>query len=1130
MKSPEPDGSVVVNVPRGLRQDTGPRPEPGEARECRVVTTLLGEFGVSVGGAAIDPPRWKFKHPRLLWQMLCLAPGHRVSRDEAAEALWPQAGVQASSNRLYHALHTLRGIFSEAGVADARQFVHLQGGTLRLDAGVQLDLDLECFRQAVDSARACNGSDAAMAHLERARTIHRGALSLPAGAGEWFAPHQHALQRDRVWVLEQLAQRHRAAGRGDEALHACQDLVRAEPGNEGAHRTLIELYDAEGRSDLAVQQYTACSRCLRRDLGVEPSPATRQLVERIVAQANERASERVNARAADATGASAEQRYAAPQRATPLLGRQAELEELQRLLLQEDGARLITIVAAGGIGKTRLAAALTEHAQHHFADGVCFVTLGEVQRASLLAERVCQALGLSTAAQPADERLMSALAPQHRLLVLDRCEHLTNAAPLLTRWLQAAPRLHIVVTSQCALRSRAERVFELQPLSARAPQAAVALFASAAGLAGVEVDARCDEAAIRSVCERVGGNALAIELAAAQLPQVPLAAMAAALKAPLRMLAGASPDGELRHASLQATIAWSVSLLTPIEARLLGLASVFVMPFSAEDAQQVLGAMVDPASLQQGLRNLLERHLLSGSADLSDAGLKRFSMSDGVREFARAQAAADHGWPRVEAAHAKHFGSLAQRAWEWSDKGQLALARPLFVAAAAEIDLALQWMRQHGDVEVFLQRCWQYGCVQICFGAARASIELLQTAVSMPMQSDAERLYGARCNNRLSGALEFGGDLRAAMRAALRARQLASHLDDGDLDCRTAVRLARLLLMQRRVDRALVLVNQTLRKSQTRERTAARALLLWVQGDCFATRGQYAQAIATMERSIDCAHESQDPVATVGNLQGLACVAIEYGNLAQADQAVDEARLLNAVHLWAIEAFSVTMLSGILAFERRSFDEAARHFEEGLRKCQTNFPAMTLTAQLWQEFTLIETGRACDVTVLSNLPERELAQADHLTISCIHARAYRVALQAEQGRWAAVRLSIEHLQDYVRPSGNALWASVLAGGAAVAALCIGDRVLAQRLLDLAQWMPARIGVVPTPRQVASWSRLQARWDDTPDTIVSREGAALAPLIEQLSHDLPRWCGLTEDTASSQALRGERKTRGLPIAA
>jgi DNA-binding SARP family transcriptional activator len=156
-----------------------PSSKPFEALEAvHVSTALLGGFAVSVNGAPIDSARWKFKHPRLLWQMLCLAPGYRLSRDEAAETLWPRVSAQASSNRLYHTLHALRGIFGGAGVSDARQLVRLQGGTLRLDEGVALELDVEHFRQAVHGARARHDSDAAMPFLETAQALLGGTVAL----------------------------------------------------------------------------------------------------------------------------------------------------------------------------------------------------------------------------------------------------------------------------------------------------------------------------------------------------------------------------------------------------------------------------------------------------------------------------------------------------------------------------------------------------------------------------------------------------------------------------------------------------------------------------------------------------------------------------------------------------------------------------------------------------------------------------------------------------------------------------------------------------------------------------------------------------------------------------------------
>ena len=380
----------------------------------KIASSLLGEFSVSVNGAPVEAERWKLKHPRLLWLMLCLSPGHRVSRDEAAEALWPQASVQASSNRLYHTLHTLRGIFSNVGLADARQLVQLQAGTLWLDAGVPLDLDVQRFALAMAAARACSDSEAALAHLECAHEIHRGALALPAAAGEWFAPHDQALRRDRLWLLEQLARRYEAADRSDDAMRVGQALVQAEPSNEAAHRRLMALHHAQGRHDLVAQQYTACSRSLRRHLGIEPSAATQALMQRSVVKA-----------AREVPAPSQRARYEAPLRSSPLLGRETDLTVLQRWLL-DDGARLITLTAAGGVGKTRLSAALAERVQEHFSDGVHFVALGTQSQPSRLAERICQSLSIATTGQPAEQVLPAALATRHLLLVLDCFEHLVD--------------------------------------------------------------------------------------------------------------------------------------------------------------------------------------------------------------------------------------------------------------------------------------------------------------------------------------------------------------------------------------------------------------------------------------------------------------------------------------------------------------------------------------------------------------------------------------------------------------------------------------------------------------------------------------------------------------------------------
>jgi predicted ATPase len=392
------------------------------------------------------------------------------------------------------------------------------------------------------------------------------------------------------------------------------------------------------------------------------------------------------------------------------------------------------MVAAGGIGKTRLAAALAEQVQDHFADGVHFVALGDVQQPSRLAERICQALALSSAAPSADQALADGLAQRHTLLVLDRFEHLVEAAPKLAQWLQAAPRLHIVVTSPCALKSRAERVYELQALWVRCKPAAVELFVRTAAHAGVQVHQPSHERLIRRVCERLGGNALAIELAAAQLRSVPLAALPQALQQPLQLHVEKSFDDEPQHASLQATIGWSVSLLAAGEARLLAMLSVFAGDFSADDAQAVAGSFFDTIALHGMLRTLLDRHLLAPgiepgepaeAAEAAESAARRFAMPDMIHHFVYRQARAHPEWPQWRSAHAQHFIALARHAFEAVQTGQTGQARPIFRAAAVDIERALRWMREHAGAQAYLGSCWQHAALRLTLGQVREAIAWL---------------------------------------------------------------------------------------------------------------------------------------------------------------------------------------------------------------------------------------------------------------------------------------------------------------------------------------------------------------------------------------------------------------------
>src|SRR5690606_12018567 len=133
---------------------------------------------------------------------------------------------------------------------------------------------------------------------------------------------------------------------------------------------------------------------------------------------------------------------------TPFIGRQQELAELAQLMAHPE-IRLLTILAPGGMGKTRLALAAAEQQRHHFRDGVFFVPLAPIRSPDDLVTTIAETVGFSFyGSEPSIQQLLDYFRPRHTLLVLDNFEHLLDGAPLVTDLLQAAPEVKVLATSR----------------------------------------------------------------------------------------------------------------------------------------------------------------------------------------------------------------------------------------------------------------------------------------------------------------------------------------------------------------------------------------------------------------------------------------------------------------------------------------------------------------------------------------------------------------------------------------------------------------------------------------------------------------------------------------------------------
>src|SRR5215216_39139 len=336
---------------------------------------------------------------------------------------------------------------------------------------------------------------------------------------------------------------------------------------------------------------------------------------------------------------------------TSLVGREGERAAARTALLDE-AAPLLTLTGPGGVGKTRLALAVAHDVAEQFADGVVFVDLAALSDPALLPATVATALG---ATPEVDQSLIQASVAHLRLrqllVVFDNCDHLLGTAAELTSALLAGcPAVQVLATSRAPLRIRGEHLLPVEPLPLPSSDTllslqeymrneAVRLFVERAREADPAFALDSDVATnIAGICHRLDGLPLAIELAAARVTVLPVAALLARLQKCLPLLTDGPRDAPQRQRTLRDTIAWSYDLLADEEQRLFRWLSVFVGGFTFEAAEAVAVAADLTADVLTRITALVDHSLLRGRTAAD--GTARYTMLETIREFGLAQLAA----------------------------------------------------------------------------------------------------------------------------------------------------------------------------------------------------------------------------------------------------------------------------------------------------------------------------------------------------------------------------------------------------------------------------------------------------------------------------------------------------------
>jgi predicted ATPase len=380
---------------------------------------------------------------------------------------------------------------------------------------------------------------------------------------------------------------------------------------------------------------------------------------------------------------------------TSLIGRESEVDSIKTAVRSH---RLVTLTGVGGVGKTRLALEVAAQLADEFPDGVWLFELAAVTDPASVPDAVAAVLGITQ--QPGksmSDSVAAALQARVRLLVIDNCEHVLNAAAdLIEAILAQSATVTILATSREGLGVAQEQVWPVSSLDvvAGTGSPAVELFVERSRAIAPRFSMTNDADAVVEICQRLDGIPLGIELAASRMASMTASEVRDRLDDRFRLLVG-SRRGLERHHTLRHTVAWSHDLLDDAEKDLLDRCSVFAGGFDLESACAVAESADDYAVLDL-LDALVRKSLLV--ADRS-SGRTRFSMLETIRQFAEEQLIANGAATEARNAHARHFAEREADIMALWDSPRQRDAYSWFDVELANLRTAFRWAADHGALD-----------------------------------------------------------------------------------------------------------------------------------------------------------------------------------------------------------------------------------------------------------------------------------------------------------------------------------------------------------------------------------------------------------------------------------------------
>lgn len=634
-----------------------------------------------------------------------------------------------------------------------------------------------------------------------------------------------------------------------------------------------------------------------------------------------------------------------PLQLTRFLGRGEELAEAKELLAHN---RLLTMVGAGGVGKTRLAIQLAGEVLEEYAEGVWLVELAPISDRDLVAPTVLMVFGLRE--QPGRTpaaTLIDYLQARQVLIILDNCEHLIEpSAELAAGLLRACPKLRMVATSRQDLLVAGEKTWRVPSLPVPDPQrlpglevlaqsAAVALFLDRA--AGVNPSFRLTEKSaplVVQICRELDGIPLAIELAAARLMMLSVEQIADRLKDRFRLLTGGSRTALPRQQTLRAAIDWSFELLTAPERMLLRRLSVFAGGFALDAAESVCARdSIDPADVLDLLTALASKSLLVVDEKLD----RRYRLLETLRQYAAERMSQAGEAKQLQELHRGWFLSLAERAENELHGPEQFVWFEHLETEVENLRAAFDCCLESEDTDLALRFAAALGLFWRARGRFNEGRDWLERALHVT--EGARTALRAKALAWAGLLTSYQGDYAKAVR--LEEESLAICKEVGD-DWGTAFALqnmAAAMQAQDEYDHATVLHEQSLELFSRTGDKPSIGLALTHLGFGALYRGEYEQALRWLEDALAFFREVGDrrQIGIALQIMGevelaqshyTAAAALLEESLGLVREAKDKVDIAYTLRLLGIVARCQADYNQAIALQRESF-ELARDFNIG---------------------------------------------------------------------------------------------------------------------------------------------------------------------------------------------------------